>query len=288
MDPTQLRIILLILGIVFIAAVYWFGRPQKPGQGRRLAERADAEERTAPAFQGTDKEGLDRIIQAELARLDRSLADESPRPAAAAPTRVRPESGRAEPAIDFDSLDLPTIDARPGAREPAPAAHAPAPAAPAQSPFGARPNPEFDKVLSLIVAARAGTLLHGNDIVVAAEKAGLAFGDMQIFHRLPDGRPEAGPIFSVANVVKPGHFDIQRMSEIDTPGVTFFMTLPGPLPALDAWETMLPAAQRFAELLDAVVLDDERNALGRQRIQFIRDELRAYDRERERQAKRPW
>ncbi|MCG6118035.1 MAG: cell division protein ZipA [Aquimonas sp.] len=288
MDPTQLRIVLLVLGLLFIGAVYWFGRPEKPGQGRRLAERAEPDERAGPAFQGADKEGLDRIIQAELARLDRSLADESPRPPAAAAPRARPEGARSEPAIDFDSLDLPTTDARPGIRANAPATSAPAPAAPTQSPFGARPTPEFDKVLSLIVAARAGTLLHGNDIVVAAEKAGLTFGDMQIFHRLPDNRPEAGPIFSVANVVKPGHFDIHHMGEIDSPGVTFFMTLPGPLPALDAWETMLPAAQRFAELLDAVVLDDERNALGRQRIQFIRDELRAYDRERERQAKRPW
>jgi cell division protein ZipA len=42
---------------------------------------------------------------------------------------------------------------------------------------------------------------------------------------------------------------------------------------------MLPAAQRMSELLDGVVLDEERNALGRQRIQHIRDELRSYDRQ---------
>ena len=53
------------------------------------------------------------------------------------------------------------------------------------------------------------------------------------------------------------------------------------LPALDAWETMLPTAQRMAELLDGVLLDDQRSALGRQRIAHIRDELRAYDRQRE-------
>ena len=40
----------------------------------------------------------------------------------------------------------------------------------------------------------------------------------------------------------------------------------GPVAALDAWETMLPTAQRMAELLDGVVLDESRNALGRQRI----------------------
>ena len=29
------------------------------------------------------------------------------------------------------------------------------------------------------------------------------------------------------------------------------------------------------------VLDEERNTIGRQRIQFMRDELRAYDRDKE-------
>ena len=52
-------------------------------------------------------------------------------------------------------------------------------------------------------------------------------------------------------------------------------------PAASVADTMLPTAQRMAELLDGVVLDEERNALGRQRIAHIRDELRAYDRQRE-------
>ena len=44
---------------------------------------------------------------------------------------------------------------------------------------------------------------------------------------------------------------------------------------------VLPTAQRLAELLGGQVLDEERNALGRQRIQHLRDELRAYDRAQE-------
>jgi cell division protein ZipA len=45
---------------------------------------------------------------------------------------------------------------------------------------------------------------------------------------------------------------------------------------------MLPTAHRLAELLDGSVLDEERNALGRQGVAHIRDELRAYDRKQER------
>jgi cell division protein ZipA len=150
------------------------------------------------------------------------------------------------------------------------------------------PDAQVDRIVTLFVAAREGELLDGAAIVVAAEKAGLVYGDMAIFHRLADAKPEGAPVFSVASMVKPGSFDLRNVHDIRTPGLTFFMTLPGPLPALDAWETLLPTAQRMAELLDAVVLDEERNALGRQRIAHLRDELRAYDRETERLTKRKW
>ena len=158
-----------------------------------------------------------------------------------------------------------------------------APVSPTRSQLGARPDASFDRIVTLYLAARAGEVLHGPDIVVACEKAGLAYGHMGIFHRLDDNHPERGPIFSLANLVKPGSFDMARLGEIRTPGVSLFMTLPGPLNALDAWETLLPAAQRMAELLDAVLLDEERNALGRQRIAHLREEMRAYDRKRDAQ-----
>ena len=84
-------------------------------------------------------------------------------------------------------------------------------------------------------------------------------------------------------------FDMGSISDLHTPGVCFFMTLPGPVPALDGWDAMLAAALRFAELLDAQVLDAQHNALGRQTIQHIRDELRAFDRKREKNTiKKSW
>jgi cell division protein ZipA len=123
--------------------------------------------------------------------------------------------------------------------------------------------------------------LRGSDIVVAAEKAGLTYGHGQIFHRLVEGHPERGPVFSVANVKNPGSFEMVAIQELETPAIAFFLTLPAPMTALDAWEKMLPTAQRMAELLEGVVLDESRNAIGRQRIAHIRDELRAYDRQHE-------
>ncbi len=161
------------------------------------------------------------------------------------------------------------------------------PAARSAGSVGSRPAGEYDKIVSIFLVARAGQSLSGSDLVVASEKAGLVYGHMNIFHRMVDKHPELGPIFSVANLVKPGYFDLRSIKELQTPGVNFFITLPGPMSALDAWDTLLPTAQRMAELLDAVLLDEERNALGRQRIANIRDEMRAYDRAREKMNIRP-
>jgi len=194
--------------------------------------------------------------------------------------RREPGLDEASPALDDDAVarEMERLDR--SLRNEPPAASSGATASADTDAGGS----DFDKIVSLHVAARDGQLIRGSDLVVAAEKAGLQFGAMDIFHRTVDGRSELGPIFSVANMVKPGTFDLRALDQLATPGLSFFMTLPGPLPGLDAWETMLPAAQRMAELLDAVVLDEQRNALGRQRIAHLREELRRYDRKREGEA----
>lgn len=247
----EIGIPLAIAGVLLLLAIAYFGRPRRPDQGRRLFVRK-GEARREPVLGDTGADAaLDDAIQTELELLERTLAGRGPAP----PSPV---------AAAGEAMDAPA------------------------SGVGARQQSSFDRIVTLFVAARPGERLRGSDLVVAAEKAGLIYGDMNIFHRLVDGRPEAGPIFSVANMVKPGSFDLRRVHEIDTPGITFFMTLPGPLAALDAWETLLPTAQRMAELLDANVLDEERNTLGRQRIAHIRDELRGYDRKQEKQQQRHW
>ncbi|MFO0394834.1 MAG: cell division protein ZipA C-terminal FtsZ-binding domain-containing protein, partial [Lysobacteraceae bacterium] len=131
-------------------------------------------------------------------------------------------AGRREPtlgdAVAETDNDGPELDAERGI-----AVDDAAPVAPTRSQLGARPDASFDRIVTLYLAARAGEVLQGPDIVVACEKAGLAYGHMGIFHRLDDNHPERGPIFSLANLVKPGSFDMARLGEIRTPGVSLFM-----------------------------------------------------------------
>ncbi len=237
-DVWLLRIGILVAGVILVAAIYIYGRPRKPGQGRRLAP----EERDGVRLEPT----LGAQIEDELST---------------APDPARESMTQAE----MELLDQ-TVGTT---------------AALAASELGKRADEDFDKIVTLYIAARAGEVLHGPDIVVAAEKAGLTYGHMNVFHRLVEGHPERGPIFSVANIRKPGSFEMAEIQSLETPAIAFFLTLPAPLNALDAWDSMQPTAQRMAELLDGVVLDEQRNALGRQRIAHIREELRTYDRQHE-------
>jgi len=227
-DMALLRIGILVAGLILLVAIFFFGRPRKASQGRRVA----------PG-------------ERDASRVEPSLAGDL-------------DSQEAQPGMEVDEGEQAELALAAG-----------------DSDLGKRPSQDFDKIVSLYVAARAGRTLRGEDIVVAAEKTGLTFGHMNVFHRLVENHPERGPIFSMANILQPGSFDMANIRELETPAIAFFLTLPAPMTALDAWEKMLPNVQRMAELLDGVVLDDGRNALGRQRIMHIREDLRAYDRQHE-------
>lgn len=237
-DTMLLRVGIVVAGALLMAAIYFFGRPRKPSQVRKL--------RTEPPGASTQPAAhADGVLH----DFTRPGHDDAQAHAHDAPEMVQ------------DEMPLEPLPSGPE--------------------VGKRDREEFDRILTLYVAARASEVLRGPDIVVAAEKAGLSYGYMNIFHRLVDGRANGGPIFSVANIKKPGSFEMANIQSLETPAIAFFLTLPAPIPALDAWEKMLPTAQRMAELLDGVVLDESRSALGRQRVAHIRDELRAYDRQHE-------
>jgi cell division protein ZipA len=284
---------MLVVGLVVLALIWLFGQPRKEQGKRRVAGDTHARERREPTVGGssladnpafslgdesaTPQQGeLDVGLREELERLGATLSGE--RHAAKPAERL---AGHAASIVD--TLRAPTDNAAaPPAAEPAPPQAPPAAKPVPRSELGRRPaDKPVERIVTLFVVARDGTRFNGPDLVVATEKAGLEFGDMGIYHRLVDGKRELGPIFSVANMLKPGNFDLVRLDALQTPGVSFFMTLPGPIPALDAWDAMLPTAQRLAELLDGQVLDEERNALGRQGIAHIRDQLRGWDRDHE-------
>jgi cell division protein ZipA len=134
-----------------------------------------------------------------------------------------------------------------------------------------------DKIITLFLQARDNHIISGIELLDASLKSGLVFGSHDIFHRIHEEDVE--PVFSMANLTKPGSFDKNAWNTMEIRGVTMFMTLPGPRNALDAWDSMLATSRRLAELLHSDVLDDSRSVFTRQRSLQIKEELREYERQ---------
>jgi len=276
----NLRLILIIVGLVVLAAIWLLYRPEgsarKPGASRREEHRQEPfigdererqrEDQAAEPDAYRDPDSDSQPQQTTLPDLgsagrEQELAD------------IRPTHGAGD-AGGAEKEDAPR--GVPPEREWREAEPTPAPAQTRTVAAGPDEQADTPVIVTLYVRARDERRISGLSLLDAAIKAGLRFGEMKIFHRRHRGA--AKPVFSMANITRPGSFDPAGWNLFETPGVTLFMTLPGPVSALDAWDAMLATGQRLAELLDADLMDDTQCLLTRQRIAQIREEMREFDR----------
>ena len=135
-----------------------------------------------------------------------------------------------------------------------------------------------DELIILGVLAKAGNVFKGPELVDALRGQGLKFGNMSIFHRIDSSSGEH--LFSVANVVEPGTFDLADMDALETKGITFFLQLPVPGDAFESLEDMLLSARTVAAALGGDVKDDQMNTLTGQTVEHMRQRLADYARRR--------
>ena len=129
---------------------------------------------------------------------------------------------------------------------------------------------ESQEVLVIHLVAKKGAMVSGADLLVAVVDSGLRYGEMKIFHRHfnSDG---SGPIlFSMANLVNPGTFDLNTMNSIDTPGVTFFMALDDVEDPVSGFDNMLNTVDRMTQSLPLNIMDETRSSMTRQTIDHYR------------------
>ena len=132
--------------------------------------------------------------------------------------------------------------------------------------------PEEEKIIAIHLVAKAGECLHGVALKRVFEERAYQFGDLDIYHSLHGDKT----VFSIVNMVKPGWFDPQSMDDFETPGISLFLQLPGPLAANVAFDVLINEAHALADALEANLEDDTHSTLSAQRIQHIRDDLREY------------
>lgn len=139
------------------------------------------------------------------------------------------------------------------------------------------PPPEPDRIVTLYLVARDNRMITGAELLEAAVKTGMDFGELSIFHRTVEG--DSRSVFSLANAAKPGQFDRSKWHEFETGALVLFTTLPNPLSALDAWDAMLATARRMADILGGELHDENHHPFSRRREAQFREEMRDYDRQ---------
>jgi len=149
---------------------------------------------------------------------------------------------------------------------------------PEPEPEARLPRAVDPHVFVLNVVARSEHGFSGADILGVLLACDLRFGDMDFFHRHEQSAGR-GPIqFSVCNMMRPGVFDIDAMNTLQTRGLMFFVTLPGPEDMLKAFDYMYETAKAVAKNLEGDVLDETRSAITRQSLEHMRQQIRELER----------
>jgi cell division protein ZipA len=123
-------------------------------------------------------------------------------------------------------------------------------------------------------------LLKGAELLDTVLQCGMRYGSMDIFHRYASAKGEGAHLFSMANMVKPGTFDLDAMEQFETPGVSFFMTLPIDADSMQSFDLMIDTARTVAGTLGGELKDDQRSVMTKQTLEHCRERIRDYERQR--------
>lgn len=260
----ELRWILLALGVLFCIGLWW-RESRRPRQAASTSARAGEPVRPEPlitaqepAWHGLPVEPEEEQVppvapveavptstpgQAAVVGAQERLARELfSRPVAEMLERIEPILGDTE----FIAADTPVLEPRP-ASEP-------------------RAAPE-EKIVTLRLAAPPLERFEGRELVDALRAAGLEHGKFSIFHKTA---PNGATVFSVASLVEPGTFDLERIHGQRFPGISLFTVLPGPLEAGATLEMIVSTGRDLAARLRGVLQDERGAPLSTQKLADLR------------------
>ncbi|NOY71454.1 MAG: cell division protein ZipA [Gammaproteobacteria bacterium] len=133
-------------------------------------------------------------------------------------------------------------------------------------------------MIALNIIAGNGRQLRGSSILKAITSQGFTYGPMSIFHYYSSQRSGKRAVFSLANMMEPGSFNLTTMDTLSTPGLTLFTNIISPDEGMETFSVMLGTAKKLAESLDATVCDERRGTLSKQGIDHIQERILEHQR----------
>ncbi len=133
-----------------------------------------------------------------------------------------------------------------------------------------------EELFVLYVICQRDEPFRGAELIAALRSKGLRYGQMNIFHRL-DPMSKVTQ-YSVANAVEPGTFDLSDVDNMTSPGLTFFLRLPGPQQPQEAFDDMWRVARDVAVALGGELRDDNHSVITTQTIEHYRARIVEFSR----------
>ncbi|WP_313303747.1 cell division protein ZipA [Stutzerimonas balearica] len=268
-----LREWLIVIGIIVIAGILFDGWRRMRGGKGKLKFKLDRNLANLPDVDDDSNEllGPARVVN----RNNEPQLNETDLPA------VNAREGIREPAAKRRHKEPRQGDLHFAAEEPVPTLLDPVGGEDDESEKGpevARDQSPVEEVLVINVLARDPGGFRGPALLQNILESGLRFGEMDIFHRHESMAGNGEVLFSMANAVKPGTFDLDDIDHFTTPAVSFFLGLPGPRHPKQAFDVMVAAARKLASELNGELKDDQRSVLTAQTIEHYRQRIVEFER----------
>jgi cell division protein ZipA len=134
------------------------------------------------------------------------------------------------------------------------------------------PSEDQRRIVTVRVVPRREPRFPGRALRQAFAASGFWHGPLDIYH-LPD--TEGRVVMSAAALAQPGTFDPSIMDSQRFSGLNLFAVLPGPLPERETFEELIRAARTLAERLEGSITDQHGEELTAERIARLRQSLEA-------------
>ena len=141
-------------------------------------------------------------------------------------------------------------------------------------PAQERPDQPPEEVIVLTVMAGEGKRISGPLLLKVLQEVGLEHGDMGLFHYHLAGKNE--PLFSVANILEPGRFELGEIATLETPGLALFMRLPAVVAGELALQSLLQKSRQMAAQLSGTLCDEQRRPLGEEKFNQLAQLAKRY------------
>ncbi len=242
----ELRISLVILAAIIIVAIYvWYRTNSKDRQVDELsANDLNLTEKLSdiPSMVQVDEAlGLPDDLRSEFQDVSKQLREETISKRVQEAKSIRAESTR-KPSISQAASD----------------------------------KTSKEMIVAFHVVAHKGEIFTGPMIARMMSDLDLEHGEMGVYHYNVERLGKKHSVYCVANMLKPGAFDLAVMDTFETRGLTMILQLPGPENELKSFNIMIEHAQRLAAFLNSDLLDENHKPVTKQSILLYKEQVQLF------------